>query len=106
MSGVSVELKDYEPIGHHVLVELDVKGTTESGIILDKKKADKWMRVAKVGSLVTAVEPRDLVIMGEPRGLVHLTFGDVQYMQVFEHDLAGKVPLKKVDLNQLNLDIA
>ena len=103
---MNVELKDYEPIGHHILVELDVKGATDSGIILDKKKADKWMRVAKIGSLVTAVEPGDLVIMGEPRGLIHLQFGDTQYMQIYEHDLAGKVPLNKVDINQLNLDIA
>ena len=103
---MKVELKDYEPIGHHILVELDVKGTTDSGIILDKKKADKWMRVAKMGSLVTAVEVGDLVVMGEPRGLIHLQFGDKQYMQVYEHDLAGKVSSNNVNLNQLNLDIA
>ena len=106
MSGMNVELKEYEPIGHHVLVELDVKATTDSGIILDKKKADKWMRVAKIGSLVTAVEIGDLVVMGEPRGLIHLQFGNVQYMQVYEHDLAGKVPAKNVKLNGLKLDTA
>jgi hypothetical protein len=98
-------LEDYEPIGHHVLLELDVKGATDSGIILDKKKADKWMRVAKVGSMVTAVDPEDYVIMGEPRGLVHLDFGGTQFMQVMEHDLAGKVSPKKVDLNQLSLNV-
>jgi hypothetical protein len=98
-------LEEYEPIGHMVLLELDVKGTTDSGIILEKKKADKWMRVAKVGQMVTSVEPADYVIMGEPRGLVHLDFGGTQYMQVMEHDLAGKVSPKKVDLHQLELNV-
>lgn len=101
-----VTLEDYEPIGHHILLKLTVKGETESGIILDKKKADKWMEVAKVGSLVTSVEPGDLVIMAEPRGLIHLSFGTDQYMQVYEHDIAGKAKLGKKIENQLNLDIA
>ena len=101
-----VTLQDYEPIGHHVLLKLTVKGETESGIILDKKKADKWMEVAKVGSLVTSVEPGDLVIMAEPRGLIHLSFGTDQYMQVYEHDIAGKASLGKKVENKLNIDMA
>jgi len=98
-------LEDYEPIGHHVLLELEVTGQTDSGIILDKKKADKWMRVAKKGAMVSSVDLGDFVIMAEPRGLVHLDFGGKPYMQVMEHDLAGKVTPSKVSLNQLDLNV-
>jgi len=98
-------LEEYEPIGHNVLLELNIKGATDSGIIYGKKKAEKWMRVAKVGAMASSVEVGDYVIMAEPRGIVHLEFGDTQYMQVMEHDLAGKVSPSKVDLNQLSLNV-
>jgi len=106
MSSIKVTLDNYEPIGHQVLVKLDIKGVTDSGIILDKKKADKWMLVTKVGSMVTAVVPGDLMIMGEPRGLIHLEFGGEMYMQVMEHDIAGRVPKNSLSpKNQLHLNM-
>jgi len=104
---MKVELEQYEPLGNQILLKLDVKGTTDSGIILDKKKADKWMEVVKVGEMVTSVEVGDLAVMGEPRGMAHMSFGDEMYMQVSEHDLIGKVKagLVEFDKKQLNLSI-
>ena len=93
---ITVGLKDYTPIGNQVLLMLNIKSSTESGIILDKKKADKWMLVAKVGELVTSFAPGDYAIMGEPRGMAHLQFGDESFMQVSEHDIIGYV--KKDDV--------
>ncbi len=91
-----VDLKSYEPIGNQVLLMLNVKGETDSGIILGKKKAEKWMLVAKTGSLVSAVNRGDYVIMGEPRGMAHLQFGDQSFMQVSEHDIIGVVKADNV----------
>ncbi len=48
---MNVIIDDYEPMGNQVLLKLEIKGTTESGIIMNKKQADKWMTVVKVGAL-------------------------------------------------------
>lgn len=91
-----VDIKNYTPIGNQVLLMLNIKSETESGIILGKKKAEKWMLVAKVGSLVTSVKRGDYIIMGEPRGMAHLQFGDESFMQVGEHDIIGFVKAEDV----------
>lgn len=93
---MEVTLKSYEPVGNQVLLMLNIKSSTESGIILDKKKADKWMLVAKVGPLVTVAKQGDYIIMGEPRGMAHLQFGNESFMQVSEHDVIGVVRAKNV----------
>lgn len=104
---MKVELEQYEPLGNQILLKLEVKGTTDSGIILDKKKADKWMEVVKTGEMVTALEVGDFAVMGEPRGMAHMSFGDEMYMQVSEHDIIGKIRAADVgkDKSQLNLSI-
>jgi len=91
-----VDLKNYTPVGNQILLMLDIKSETESGILLGKKKADKWMLVAKVGALVTSVERGDYIVMGEPRGMAHLQFGEESFMQVSEHDIIGFVKAKDV----------
>jgi co-chaperonin GroES (HSP10) len=96
-----VDLVNYEPVGNQILLMLDVKSTTDSGIILDKKKADKWMLVAKVGPLVSSVVQGDYVIMGEPRGMAHLQFGNEAFMQVSEHDIIGYVKAKNIGKLQI-----
>jgi co-chaperonin GroES (HSP10) len=91
-----VTLENYTPIANQVLLMLDVKNATDSGIITGKAKADKWMLVAKVGKEVTTFKRGDYVIMGEPRGMAHLQFGNESFMQVAEYDIIGVVKAEDV----------
>ena len=88
---MKVDLKDYSPIGNQVLLKLDVKGTTDAGIILQKGKADKWLEVTKIGSIVQTVKVGDFIILGQPQQMVQLEFEKEQYIQVREHDIVGYV---------------
>ncbi len=102
---MNVIIDDYEPMGNQVLLRLEIKGTTESGIIMNKKQADKWMEVVKVGDGVNTISVGDLAIMGEPRGMAHMNFGDESYIQVAEFDIIGKVPIGNQTENQLQLNM-
>ncbi len=102
---MKVDIQSYEPMGNQVLLRLEIKGTTESGIIMNKKQADKWMEVVKVGDGVKTISVGDLAIMGEPRGMAHMNFGDESYIQVAEFDIIGKVPIGAKAKNQLQLNM-
>jgi co-chaperonin GroES (HSP10) len=95
-------LEDYEPMGYQVLVRVEASNTTESGIILQKAKAEKFMEVVKCGSMVSALEVGDLILMDAPtQGMVQLKFGDIHYIQIDERNVAGKIPLSKAKMADL-----
>ncbi len=98
---MKIGLEDYEPLGHQVLLKMNIRDVSEGGIILDKSKASKWMEVTKIGSMVSSVEPGDMVVMSQPHSMVQLKFGKNQYLQFTEHDIAGKVPLGKIKLEDI-----
>ena len=97
-----VTLKDYEPLGSQIIVELVTKSTSEGGIILGKGKIDRWMECVKKGTVVPEIEVGDYVLLGDPTNGVRLTFGDVEHLQTTVHNVIGRIPkknVKKVDLS-------
>ena len=95
-------LDDYEPMGYAVLIRVDAKVATESGIILQKAKAEKFMEVIKIGSLVSAIDVGDYILMDQPTaGMIQLKFGNVQYLQIDERNIGGKIPLGKVKTSDI-----
>jgi hypothetical protein len=100
-------LEDYEVTGNQVLLKLELVGeqkkSTLIGVKTEKPKASKWMEVVKVGSLVTSVIVGDFAIMGDPSmtGMAQMSFGDDSYMQVSEHAVIGKIPLGKIQLEEI-----
>ena len=83
--------EQYQPIGNRLL--LQVVGTDKSGEIwLPKTIKERWMPIAKLGTIVHEFEEGDMVLIGNPNmPMEKLTFGSKEYIQVIIHDVVGWV---------------
>ena len=68
-----MRLKNFEPSGHHILVEVRFYKTSLGGLLLNKPEQDLFGKIVKAGPLVTEYSIGDLVLFGDV-SLIRLPF--------------------------------
>jgi len=105
------DLENYQPTGNQVLLKVISKNKIGE-IWLPRNVSERWMPVVKLGSVVSSLEIGDTALLGELRGgNTQLSFGDDKYIQVFEHDVIGKISGNGVqnvgsNLSEENVNVA
>lgn len=89
---MKVNLSEYEPLGNNVLLKMNSKTKTDSGLFLPKAVNERWMEVVKKGPMVELLEIGDVALVGESSAPMKLTFGDVNYLQIAEFAIVGRIP--------------